>query len=122
MAAKDPKTVLVLDDDPEIRFFLAMALGEEGYNVRCAANGLEGMTAVADDMPDLVVLDMMMPVMNGREFARIFRAKYGLRVPIVVLSAGDLDRKFASEIRAAKCMAKPFDLGVLLGVVAEQAA
>ncbi len=122
MAARGRKSILVVDDDPEIRSLLETVLREEGYSVRSAANGLEAIHAVEDSVPDLVVMDLMMPLMDGAETARELWSRYGRRVPIVVLTASEVDSSLVRELPANRWMAKPFDLSILLGVVAEHAA
>jgi CheY-like chemotaxis protein len=66
----DPASVLVIDDDPDVRGFVAEALADEGYRVRNCGDGASGLKAFADERPDLVVLDFVMPLMSGAEVAR----------------------------------------------------
>ena len=68
------KTILVVDDELANAEVLSLILEEEGYRVFCASNGRHGLERVAEVKPDLVVLDFMMPVMNGAEMARSLRA------------------------------------------------
>ncbi len=107
-------TVLVVDDDDDIRFLLTMILEQEGYKVETAADGSEGLAAVKRRMPDLIFLDMKMPVMNGSEFAREFHAKYDSQAPIVVLTAAVDPEKCAKETGAVGWISKPFDLNTLV--------
>jgi DNA-binding response OmpR family regulator len=79
-------TVLIVDDDADIRSSLRMVLREEGFRVREASNGLEGLERIADEEPDLVMLDLMMPVINGWEVLQTLR-KCREHLPIVILSA-----------------------------------
>lgn len=116
------KCVLIIDDDPEIRSLLELALEEEGYAVQVAANGLEGLQEVRRNTPDLILLDLGMPVMNGREFARGLRVACGRRVPIMVLTAANYDQKMALEIDPIKWLSKPFNLDRLLQDVAKTTA
>ena len=111
-------SVLVVDDDPSIREVVALTLEDEGYRVETAANGCEALKKMRDDPPSGVVLDMMMPVMDGPAFLRACRSDPSCRgVPIVVMSA---NRKAADALAlgAAAFVAKPFDLDVLLGALA----
>src|ERR1700723_2629275 len=79
-------TVLVVDDDPDIRLTLRQILREEGFRVREARDGLEALERIADEEPDLVLLDLMMPGINGWEvLATLRHARKDL--PVVVLSA-----------------------------------
>ena len=105
-----PRTVLVVDDDRDIVNLVALVLGFAGYQVQTAADGQEALEAVGRGMPDLILLDMKMPVMDGWEFAKEFQAKYDLRTPIVVLTAATDARKRAEEIGAAGWVGKPFEL------------
>ena len=79
-------TVLVVDDDLDIRATLAQVLREEGFRVCTASNGLEALEKVADERPDLVLLDLMMPVLNGWEVLETLKRCRG-DLPIVVVSA-----------------------------------
>jgi CheY-like chemotaxis protein len=73
------KTILVVDDEFANAEVLALILADEGYRVACAANGAQGLQKIAEVRPDLVVLDMMMPVMDGAEMAERMRADPALR-------------------------------------------
>ncbi len=117
MSANNPKTVLVIDDDQDIVSLVVMVLEVEGYRVQAAADGREGLQKLRQMMPDLILLDMKMPVMDGWEFAREFRARYGSNVPIVVLTAAEDARRRAEEIGAVGWIGKPFDLDTLVAVV-----
>ncbi len=83
-----PTSVLVVDDDDDIRNALESILMDEGYDVRTACNGLEALRAIGESVPDLVFLDLMMPVMDGWRVMSTMRGDpYLNAVPIVVLSA-----------------------------------
>ncbi len=110
-------SVLVVDDDPAIREVVALTLEDEGYRVETAANGCEALKKMREDPPSGVVLDMMMPVMDGPAFLRACRSDPSCRgVPIVVMSA---NRKAAEALTlgAAAFLAKPFDLDTLLATI-----
>jgi CheY-like chemotaxis protein len=81
-------TVMVVDDMPVIRETVAKLLKHEGFDAVCAANGREALEAVRRSPPDLVLLDMMMPEMNGMEFLEQLRAdpKIG-NIPVIVMTA-----------------------------------
>ena len=81
--------VLVVDDDEDMIEVIELVLHDAGYATRTAMNGQQALDAVARSMPALIVLDMLMPVMNGWQFAREFRARYGPGVPIVVATAAE---------------------------------
>ena len=81
--------VLVVDDDPDIRLALAEFLIDEGFRVRCAANGREALQALAGDPGDcLILLDLMMPIVNGWQFLDARARDPALaRVPVIVITA-----------------------------------
>jgi CheY-like chemotaxis protein len=110
--------LLVVDDDPDMAEVLAWILGEAGYLVRIARNGKEALEAVAARIPELVLLDMLMPVMDGWRCARELRARYGRTFPIVVVTAAEHARARAEEVGADDAMSKPFEVRALLETVA----
>ena len=107
--------VLVVDDDPDILDALSEILEVEGYEVQRARNGREALQRLEHTPPDLVLLDLMMPVMDGWEFARSLDPE--VRPPIIVLSADRNVSVKAQEIGALGWLAKPFELSELLAVV-----
>lgn len=114
--------VLVVDDEPDIRRLVGDALRLEGYQVRTAGDGQEALQRVAEERPDLILLDLMMPVMDGRQFCRLLarapsRAERPARIPVILLSADRRLREQAEELGAAGYLAKPFDLDDLLTAV-----
>jgi CheY-like chemotaxis protein len=119
MTEADPKQILVVDDEEAIRDILNFALEQEGYQVVTAANGAEALDALGHGLPGLILLDMKMPVMDGWTFTRELRARYGREVPVVVLTAAPDAQSRAREIDAAGWLGKPFDLDVLMQVVAQ---
>jgi len=113
--------VLVVDDDPDILDAICDILLGEGYRVARARHGLEALDRVAEEVPGLILLDLMMPVMDGRSFALALRERgLGERVPIVVISA-DGNPERAVEVGARAFLAKPFDIDSLLARVADSA-
>ena len=109
--------VLVVEDDPTIRQLVAYALSDEGYEVEEAANGRAALERVERRHPDLIILDMKMPEMDGWEFALLYRARYAQRVPIIVLTAARDAAQRSEDIGAESYVAKPFDLEDLIGHV-----
>lgn len=106
--------VLVVDDDPEVRAAVEDALTVEGFSVRGAGDGQQALTAVARWEPGLVVLDVMMPVMDGLAVCRQLRAA-GDRTPVLVLTALDAvsDRVDGLDAGADDYLVKPFALDEL---------
>jgi CheY-like chemotaxis protein len=109
--------VLVVDDDAEMVEVMELVLGDAGYRVRSARNGKEALEAVAAQRPDLVLLDMLMPVMNGWQCARELRARYGRAIPILVVTAAEHARARAEEVGSDGVLSKPFELSLLLRLV-----
>ena len=108
----------MVDDDPDVRAILAQALEDEGYEARVARDGREALGVLGGWQPDLIVLDLMMPVMDGRAFRARQRAMPGAdAVPVVVLSAAHDSLRRGDDLGAAAVLAKPFDLDALLGTL-----
>ncbi len=107
--------VLVADDDRAIRESLVRALQLEGYVVDSVADGLETLTAVRDRAPDVLVLDLMMPGLDGLTACRVLRAERN-QVPILMLTARTetSDRVAGLDAGADDYLPKPFDLEELL--------
>ena len=118
VAAEPSSRVLVVDDDATIRATVAEALELEGYDVARAANGAEALELVREERPRAIVLDLMMPVMDGLTFLEHCRREPTCDgTPILVISARrDLPNNAAS-LGIDDCLAKPFDLDVLVGAV-----
>lgn len=114
----DELRILVVDDEPAIRATVCEMLEMAGYAATSAANGAEALEAVTAETPDIVLLDMRMPVLDGSGFAREVRAR-GIAVKIVVMTAARDARTSAAEIDAHAALAKPFRMDDLLAVVAE---
>ena len=112
------ETIYVTDDDPGIRDLLAEYLGTQGYQVQTADNGEALDTLLAKKLPDLLVLDWMMPGEDGLSIARRLRAKPGFP-PIIMLSAKgeDIDRIIGLEVGADDYLPKPFNPRELLARV-----
>jgi len=111
--------VLVLDDDEIIRGFLSEALNDEGYEVRQAASGREGLNVLQEWRPNLILLDLMMPEMDGWAFRDEQRRRPELAdIPVIVLSAARELQLRSQHLAAADVIAKPFDLDDLLASVA----
>jgi len=114
--------VLVVDDDKGIREFVRTVLSDEGYDVAEATDGQQALDRVAQRRPDVILLDMRMPVMDGWEFARTYRERPGPHAPIVIVTAALDVAKDAKEIGADGFLAKPFQLDDLLQLVQQHSA
>src|SRR5205085_4640583 len=105
--APAPMSILVIDDDPDVRGFIVEALEEQGYNVREAADGQEGIAEAERDTPDLIVLDFIMPGLSGADVARHLRGRTpGL--PILFVSGYSETEAVKSTAPDAPLLAKPF--------------
>jgi two-component system, chemotaxis family, chemotaxis protein CheY len=113
------RPVLVVDDDPDILQTLALCLSTEGYRVLMAANGQEALDVLARDKPACVLLDLMMPVMDGWQFVSELETRGWRRMPILVLSADRAVQQHSAKLRAEAYLAKPFDLDELLSKVSQ---
>lgn len=110
--------ILVVDDDDKITSLLRRSLAFEGYLVRTAANGKEGLAQMMEKDPDLVILDIMMPELDGWEVCRRIRAS-GSSVPVLILTAKDEveDRVKGLDLGADDYLVKPFALEEMLARV-----
>ncbi len=120
MAIDRSGRILIVDDDALIRDTLATALGDEGYAVRVAPDGRTALSSIGNWRPDLIVLDLMMPVMNGMEFRAAQRsAADTAHIPVIILSAAHEVQARATSLDPAAVFTKPFDLGALLDAIAD---
>jgi CheY-like chemotaxis protein len=111
--------VLVVDDDPDLIELVRTMLCCAGYEVRSARNGMEALEAAAQRTPAIVLLDVMMPGMDGWECARELRSRYGPSMRIVIVTATAHARARADQVGGVDdVLSKPFDMDELLGVVA----
>lgn len=93
------KTILIIDDEKDLRDAMSMALGYEGFATILAADGKEGLTRALVEKPDLIFLDILMPVMDGIEMLKLLRKDpWGKTVPVIVMTAIDSMDKIAEVI------------------------
>jgi CheY-like chemotaxis protein len=100
-------SVLVIDDDPDVRGFMIASLEDQGYRVREASDGREGLAAIERETPDLVVLDFIMPGLSGADVARQIRAKRPEQ-PILFVSGYSETEAVKRIAPDAPLLAKPF--------------
>jgi CheY-like chemotaxis protein len=112
----DTYQILVVDDDEIILAAVSGILAQEGFHVDTATNGSEALECVERTHPDVVLLDMRMPVLDGWAFARALRER-DIDLKIVVMTAAQDARRWADEIGARAYLAKPFDLDDLIAIV-----
>ena len=113
--------ILIIDDDQEIREMVGYALTDEGYLVITAHNGAAALEVLESEQPDLILLDMRMPVMDGWTFARTYRQRPEPHVPIVVMTAAIDAAQWSREVSAAGFISKPFELNRLFDTVKRHA-
>ena len=107
------RRILVVDDDPRLLHIVSLYLGIEGYEVIQASNGEDGLRAVSETPPDLVIMDIMMPGMDGVEACRRIRENPASQaIPVLMFSAlsGDDDVERARVAGANHLITKPFNL------------
>ena len=106
-----PASILVVEDDDDLRQTLTRRLSEAGYEVAMAATGPDALAAVAESVPDLVVLDVMLPGLDGIEVCRRLRADHPLLYILMLTARADeLDRVVGLEVGADDYVTKPFSL------------
>jgi DNA-binding response OmpR family regulator len=111
-----PAVVLVVDDEPGIRAVLAELLTDEGYRVVVAQDGADALRQIGDAMPDVVLLDLNMPKLNGWEVVERLRA-LAITLPIVIMTAGQSAAIEAARLGAAAALPKPFAIDDVLTTV-----
>jgi len=121
-AGKRIVRVLVVEDDELIRDMLEMVLTDAGYKVATAEHGRRGLDLLATVQPHVILLDLMMPVMDGRRFRKVQLQEHYPDPPLVILSASREATSIADELGALAVVTKPFELDDLLHVVSRYAA
>ena len=108
------KTVLVVDDEPSIRGFLRLVLEDEGYTVETATDGCDALTKARSGSPDAILLDVLMPVLDGPGFIREWRdSPTWASVPVLLMSAEGTP-VHPETLGVHGVLLKPFDLDMLL--------
>ena len=122
MGSNGKRHILVVEDDPSITLGLEMNLEAEGYDVTIAVDGEDGLTRALSSKFDLVILDVMLPKMNGFEVVKAIRNR-GNHVPVVMLSArgAEMDKVMGLELGAEDYITKPFGLAELLAALTRDA-
>ncbi len=109
MPPREPRhRILVVDDEPRMIRFIQMNLELEGYQVSQANNGFEALSKLRDDLPDLVILDVMMPDMDGFETLRLLREVSAVPVIMLTVKADEADKVRGLELGADDYVTKPF--------------
>ncbi len=114
------KNILVVDDDAINRKLLTAVLKNKGYNIIEANNGVEALSAVESNNIDLILLDVLMPVMNGIEFLQNIKAKpQYMNIPIIVLTTDDTKKSEVINLGANDFITKPINPTLLLEKLSE---
>ncbi len=124
-ATQTTPNILVVDDDPSLRGLMAMTLQKQKYNVSQAEHGLRATEIMGEKDVDLVVLDLMMPIMDGRQFLHWLRNEHKSNVPVLVVTAygsptDENDELFQNGVNGV--FAKPVNVGEFMGKVKEALA
>jgi DNA-binding response OmpR family regulator len=110
--------ILIVDDDPAIRDVVSDILEMSDYCVKTACNGAEALDHIRDDRPAAVLLDLMMPVMDGWEFLREYKDwASAAHVPVVIMSAAQDASHAVDELGAQAFLAKPFEIETILAII-----
>ena len=116
------KKILVVDDDPSLVKLVATLLESRGYAVWSSSDAPEGLEIAMKDKPDLIILDVMMPVINGFNICRLLKSQdLQKKIPIILLTsrATEEDRHIGCEVGADAYFCKPLDTGNFLAKVEE---
>ncbi len=114
----EPHHILVVDDDPTIRDVLDQILAEYGYIPLLAGNGRVGVEIARGKQPSLILMDLMMPVMDGTTAIKLLKEDPATSwMRIIAMSAGVNLRNYAEELSADSLLGKPFDIDVLIADV-----
>jgi len=122
MAEETSKKILVVDDEPDVASLLTLMLKSQGYDVITARDGQEALEKARNQNPDLILLDVMLPKMDGYKVARMLKFDENFsHIPIILLTAKiqEKDRQTGLEMGANDYVTKPFDTGSLLSKIKE---
>jgi CheY-like chemotaxis protein len=113
-----PQTLMLIDDDPQLRHVVSMFFELEGFNVLEAQDGAEAIRMLAEYLPDVILLDLMMPDVPGIEVCRHVRATKRLKdIPVVVFTAAEMQEEELQAAGADRFITKPYSLEGLRRVV-----
>ncbi len=120
ISSNGKKNILIVDDDPLIQKILREPLERSGYHVKVASHGLEALQVVKEQRPDLIILDILMPMLDGFKTARLLKFDKRFKdIPIIVLTsrATEGERKMGENVGANEFLYKPFRLPQVMDVV-----
>lgn len=107
------KRILLVDDEPDIQMIVGTRLAALGFEVLVASDGQEGLDLARRESPDAILLDLMLPKLDGYKVCRMLKFDKAFEmIPVIIFSAkgSDADKKFAEQAGADAYMVKPFDL------------
>ena len=114
--------ILILEDQPETQVLLQKSLGAAGYRTTIATDGLDGLMKLEQIKPDLIIIDILMPKLNGLDFARAIRSQTATKtIPTIFLTAKDDPQSMVDGINAGAryYITKPFDMADLIKKIAK---
>lgn len=111
------QTILVVDDKANMRRLLQEYMVEQGYKVVTAANGREALYVARSERPDIILLDIMMPEMDGYEFIRIYRQERATPIILITAKLEEMDKVIGLELGADDYVTKPFGMREILARV-----
>jgi len=115
-----PNKILIVDDQKGVRRLLEELFKKEGWSVYIAADGLEAISMLKEAIPDIVLMDMKMPNMNGLESSAVILKEFPDMIIIMMTAYGEMDVvKKALEVGVKRCITKPFDILSLRDLVNE---
>jgi two-component system chemotaxis response regulator CheY len=118
MSVVKPKCVLVVDDDDTIRNLIAEVLDTAGFQVESATNGETALVIARSTRPDVIVLDLMMPIVDGWTFLQHMRKDAAVgKTPVIITSASHALSESVAALDVQAYLAKPFDLDALVCLV-----
>ncbi len=109
--------ILVVDDDPDVRSLLHSLATSEGYEVTTAADGADAIAAIRQRRPDVILLDLMMPVIDGWSFLDLYRQLPGPHAPVIVITAAAREARNAVSHSVGEVVPKPFSVDKVLALV-----
>ena len=115
--ARTAPLVLVVDDERGIRETLRGVLEDEGLRVETAADGAEAVESIAESWPDVLLLDLGLPILNGEEVVAELRTRYGRTPPLVIITAAGNTAERSRRLGAEAYLEKPFDLDDVVRLV-----
>jgi DNA-binding response OmpR family regulator len=115
-----PEKILIVEDDPTLQETLAYNLTRQGYLVDTARDGQKAIDSARENLPDLVVLDIMLPILDGFEVCRILRQESNVSILMLTARDDEIDRVIGLEIGADDYLTKPFSMREFLARVKAQ--